>query len=82
MWTTRDLFAQAQQIEVWKRWKQGQSFSEIGRALGKTKQTVRQVVAQRGGVAPLNKVAREINQRPRKTLGFETPAAKLDQVLR
>ena len=30
----------------------------------------------------LNKVARELNQRPRKTLGFVTPADKLDQALR
>ena len=31
--------------------------------------------------AYLNKVARELNQRPRKTLGFQTPANKLDQAL-
>jgi len=29
----------------------------------------------------LNKVARELNQRPRKTLGFLAPADKVDQVL-
>lgn len=31
--------------------------------------------------AHLNKVARELNQRPRKTLGFQTPANKLEQAL-
>ncbi|RKG52757.1 IS30 family transposase, partial [Corallococcus sp. AB011P] len=30
----------------------------------------------------LDAVALRLNQRPRKTLGFETPAAKLHQVLR
>lgn len=32
--------------------------------------------------AQLNKVALSLNQRPRKTLGFATPAAKLKEVLR
>jgi IS30 family transposase len=32
--------------------------------------------------AQLNKVALELNQRPRKTLGFQTPAAKLQEALR
>ena len=32
--------------------------------------------------AQLNKVALELNQRPRKTLGFRTPAAKLQEALR
>lgn len=32
--------------------------------------------------AQLNKVASSLNQRPRKTLGFATPAAKLKEVLR
>ncbi|MCP5081033.1 MAG: IS30 family transposase, partial [Alphaproteobacteria bacterium] len=29
--------------------------------------------------ANLNKVARQLNERPRKTLQFETPAEKFDQ---
>jgi IS30 family transposase len=32
--------------------------------------------------AQLNKVALQLNQRPRKTLGFRTPAAKLQEALR
>ena len=32
--------------------------------------------------AQLNRVARELNERPRKTLGFQTPAYALDQALR
>ena len=32
--------------------------------------------------ADLNKVARQLNARPRKTLGFNTPAATLQAVLR
>jgi IS30 family transposase len=31
--------------------------------------------------AQLNRVAKELNQRPRKTLGFDTPAHKLEQAL-
>ena len=32
--------------------------------------------------AELNKIALQLNQRPRKTLGFRCPADKLDDVLR
>jgi IS30 family transposase len=38
--------------EVWRRWKQGQAFSEIGRALGTCRQAIHDVVVRRGGVAP------------------------------
>lgn len=38
--------------EVWRRWKQGEAFSEIGRAIGAAKQSVHEVVVARGGVAP------------------------------
>src|SRR5262245_1719068 len=41
-----------EQDEVWKRWKQGQALSEIGRALGKAKQRIHHVVEKRGGLAP------------------------------
>ena len=39
--------------EVWDRWKRGQAFSEIGRALGVSRQAIRAIVVGRGGVAPL-----------------------------
>lgn len=42
----------APEDEVWRRWKQGQAFSEIGRALGTCRQTIFQLVVSRGGVAP------------------------------
>ena len=38
--------------EVWRRWKLGEAFSEIGRAIGAAKQSVHQIVVARGGVAP------------------------------
>lgn len=49
-WTIRDVCAPAD--EVWRRWKQGEAFSEIGRALGTTRQVIHGVVVRRGGVAP------------------------------
>jgi IS30 family transposase len=44
-----------QKAELWTRWKNGQSFSEIGRALGKHAASIFGVVAQRGGIAPPNR---------------------------
>lgn len=40
----------AQQDEIWRRWREGQSFSLIGRALGAPMQIVRRFLHQSGGV--------------------------------
>jgi IS30 family transposase len=41
-----------QRIEMWGRWKAGQSLHEIGRAFGKDHVSVRFMLAQHGGIAP------------------------------
>ena len=38
--------------EVWKRWKAGESLSEIGRAVGKPPGSIHGVIAARGGFQP------------------------------
>lgn len=43
-------FSPAQQGEIWRRWREGQSFSLIGRALGAPMHHVRQFLYQGGGV--------------------------------
>ena len=48
---TMEVMDAAEQ-EVWRRWKQGEAFSEIGRALGKPRQRIHDIVVKRGGVAP------------------------------
>ena len=87
-----------QRIDMWRRWKAGESLHEIGRVFGKGHGSIRFLLTHRGGIVPaarrrsprtltlaerediqadLNKVALRLNQRPRQTLGFETPASKL-----
>ncbi|MET8214266.1 hypothetical protein ABZT51_52640 [Streptomyces sp. NPDC005373] len=44
-------FSPAQQDEIWRRWREGQSFSLIGRALGAPMQHARRSLYQSGGVA-------------------------------
>lgn len=41
-----------QRRDIWQRWKQGQSLSEIGRALGKIPGSVFHVVKANGGFVP------------------------------
>ena len=43
----------AQKAELWQRWKQGQSLSEIGRALGKHAGSIHGVLSSNGGFIPL-----------------------------
>jgi len=42
-----------EKAELWKRWKRGESLSDIGRALGRIPGAVHHVVSARGGVPPL-----------------------------
>ena len=41
-----------QKAELWRRWKNGQSLSDIGRALGKHAGSVHGVISSNGGIAP------------------------------
>src|SRR5215475_11676873 len=41
-----------QKIEVWRRWKAGQTLHEIGRAFGKEHSSIRCLVSRYGGIAP------------------------------
>ncbi|WP_428849396.1 helix-turn-helix domain-containing protein, partial [Streptomyces lycopersici] len=43
-------FSPAQQDEIWRRWREGQSFSLIGRAFGAPMRHARRFVYQSGGV--------------------------------
>ena len=53
MVTSRIWFTPAQKLELWERWKQGESISAISRALERrNKSGVRQIVALYGGIAP------------------------------
>ena len=42
----------AQKVELWQRWKQGQSLSEIGLALGKHAGSIHSVLSSNGGCTP------------------------------
>ena len=39
-------------LEVWRRWKAGQTLHEIGRAFGKEHSSIRCLVSRHGGIAP------------------------------
>ena len=53
MVTSRVWFTAEQKVELWERWKQGQSISSISRALERrTKGGVQRIVVVHGGIAP------------------------------
>jgi len=47
----RPGLSEEKKAELWERWKQGQSLSEIGRALGKHAASIFGVAARNGGIA-------------------------------
>jgi IS30 family transposase len=50
--TRRVKLSASQQIDMWGRWRAGQSLHEIGRALGKDHVVIHFLLARRGGMAP------------------------------
>src|SRR5580692_6676095 len=48
----RDRLSAEQRIDMWRRWKAGESLHEIGRAFGKGHGSIRFLLTQRGGIVP------------------------------
>jgi hypothetical protein len=48
----RDRLSAEQRIDMWHRWKAGESLHEIGRAFGKGHGSIRFLLTQRGGIVP------------------------------
>src|ERR1700760_1420179 len=48
----RDRLSAEQRIDMWRRWKSGESLHEIGRAFGKGHGSIRFLLTQRGGIVP------------------------------
>jgi IS30 family transposase len=61
----RRALSASQKAELWKRWKDGETLSDIGRALGRPAGSVFGVLAIRGGIAP------PARRRSRITLSLE-----------
>jgi IS30 family transposase len=48
----RNRLSIAQRIEMWRRWKAGESLHDIGRVFGKGHGSIRFLLKQRGGIVP------------------------------
>src|SRR5258707_7782251 len=48
----RERLSTEQRIDLWRRWKAGESLHDIGRAFGKGHGSIRFLLTQRGGVVP------------------------------
>jgi IS30 family transposase len=55
----RPGLSEQQKNELWKRWRRGESLSDIGRALGKHAGSIYGVLAAAGGMAPAARKRRE-----------------------
>lgn len=56
MVTSRVHFTSAQRAELWDRWRRGESISSISRSLDRRSHSgVQQIIAIRGGIAPLKR---------------------------
>ena len=46
----RNRLSPEQRMEMWRRWKAGESLHDIGRAFGKAHNSIRFLLKQRGGI--------------------------------
>jgi hypothetical protein len=53
--TGRPGLTSAQKRELWRRWRDGQSLMDIGRALGKHAGSIFGVVKAKGGFTPMER---------------------------
>src|SRR6202051_1701255 len=51
----RDRLSTEQRIDLWRRWKAGESLHDIGRAFGKGHGSIRFLLTQRGGIVPASR---------------------------
>src|ERR1700733_13297924 len=58
----RERLSTEQRIDLWRRWKAGESLHDIGRAFGKGHGSIRFLLTQRGGIV------RAARRRSRRTL--------------
>jgi IS30 family transposase len=61
----RTRLSAMQRVEVWRRWKAGESLHAIGRALGKEHPVIHLLLKRHGGIAPL------VRRRSRTALTFQ-----------
>ena len=59
MWLGTEHLGALKHRELWRRWRAGEAYSEIGRALGCTRQVVHHTVMARGGFPPHPRLRRE-----------------------
>ena len=60
----RSCFSALERKELWGRWRNGQSLSDIGRALGKHAGSIFSVLAATGGIAPVLRTRSRLALRP------------------
>lgn len=69
----------SQKAELWNRWKNGQSLTEIGRALGKHAGSIHGVVSSHGGIVPAvrrrSRLALTLSEREEISRGIATDAS-------
>lgn len=78
MATTKRGLSTEQKAELWRRWKDGQSLSDIGRALGKAPGSVHGFLEASGGIAPAIRVrgARALTGCEREEISRQVCAGK------
>lgn len=76
-------FSPAQQDEIWRRWRDGESFSLMGRALGAPMHHVRRFLYQSGGVhqAPQRRSVRHLTAADREEISRGIAAGQSARLL-
>jgi IS30 family transposase len=70
-------YTECQKALMWERWQKGESLQQIAQLFDRNHSSIQQILA--APQSKLNAIARRLNERPRKTLNYETPAERFHQ---
>ena len=83
----RTHYTESQKALMWERWQKGESLQQIAQLFDRNHSSIQSQYFPKGtdlsgySQTKLNAVARRLNERPRKTLNFETPADRFHQTV-